>query len=202
MESLRLTGWPASQVRQPERFGHNREGRSMNIKQTILIIAMISSTPAVATKFSFSLYTTNPQHGGKLIASGSIRTGKGVKTVLYGTRLGHKMTILPPGTFQQNNNWIITNKTTGRLAFDQHGFGYKTDDGVYGRFFEDEEDCCFDNRSDDNRAYGDLGYLIMTNHGVPEPASWALMVGGFGLVGGAARRTRVSYRAKPPVTGT
>jgi hypothetical protein len=26
------------------------------------------------------------------------------------------------------------------------------------------------------------------NAGVPEPASWAMMVGGFGLVGGAMRR--------------
>ena len=29
--------------------------------------------------------------------------------------------------------------------------------------------------------------------GVPEPASWALMLGGFGLVGGAMRRRRVAF---------
>jgi hypothetical protein len=32
------------------------------------------------------------------------------------------------------------------------------------------------------------------NGGVPEPASWAMMVGGFGLVGGAMRRRRTSLR--------
>jgi len=30
--------------------------------------------------------------------------------------------------------------------------------------------------------------------GVPEPASWAMMIGGFGLVGGTARRRRVQAR--------
>jgi PEP-CTERM motif len=37
--------------------------------------------------------------------------------------------------------------------------------------------------------------LNVSNGGVPEPASWALMIAGFGLVGGAMRRrvTKVSY---------
>jgi len=30
--------------------------------------------------------------------------------------------------------------------------------------------------------------------GVPEPTSWALMLGGFGLVGGAMRRRKLSLR--------
>jgi len=34
--------------------------------------------------------------------------------------------------------------------------------------------------------------LTSANGGVPEPASWALMLGGFGLVGGAMRRRRTS----------
>lgn len=35
----------------------------------------------------------------------------------------------------------------------------------------------------------DIGTIA---HGVPEPASWAMMLGGFGLVGGALRRRRVA----------
>ncbi|HWI84784.1 MAG TPA: PEPxxWA-CTERM sorting domain-containing protein [Sphingomonas sp.] len=53
-------------------------------------------------------------------------------------------------------------------------------------------------------AYGDVnGYFggssssafTLTTGSVPEPASWAMMVGGFGLIGGAmrARRTNVSF---------
>lgn len=37
------------------------------------------------------------------------------------------------------------------------------------------------------------GSLISTT-GVPEPASWAMMVGGFGLIGGAMRRRRTAVR--------
>jgi len=42
----------------------------------------------------------------------------------------------------------------------------------------------------------DLSDLFKPNAiaGVPEPASWALMLGGFGLVGGAMRRRRVNVR--------
>lgn len=49
---------------------------------------------------------------------------------------------------------------------------------------------------------GDLDYndltFSFTNTGVPEPTTWALMIAGFGLVGGAfrrhnARQVRVSY---------
>jgi hypothetical protein len=54
------------------------------------------------------------------------------------------------------------------------------------------------------RGFGNSQYnyqLLITGlsatPGVPEPAAWALMIAGFGLVGGAVRRrtTRVSYAA-------
>ena len=43
-----------------------------------------------------------------------------------------------------------------------------------------------------DRDYDDLGF-VFTNvrAGVPEPAAWALMLGGFGLVGASMRRRRV-----------
>ncbi|WP_221714231.1 PEPxxWA-CTERM sorting domain-containing protein [Sphingobium xanthum] len=44
---------------------------------------------------------------------------------------------------------------------------------------------------------GGLALSFVSSPGVPEPASWALMVGGFGLLGGALRSakrsTRVTY---------
>ena len=42
-------------------------------------------------------------------------------------------------------------------------------------------------------SYGDDRLGSVTLLGVPEPTSWALMVGGFGLVGGALRRRRVAF---------
>jgi hypothetical protein len=38
-------------------------------------------------------------------------------------------------------------------------------------------------------ASGGFGYVAA---GVPEPASWAMMIGGFGLIGAASRRRRSS----------
>ena len=52
----------------------------------------------------------------------------------------------------------------------------------------------FRGRNDPN--YNALTHVSVTEGAVPEPASWALMVGGFGLVGGAMRsRKTVLARA-------
>ena len=34
------------------------------------------------------------------------------------------------------------------------------------------------------------GWVVYAGSNVPEPAAWALMIAGFGMVGGAARRRR------------
>lgn len=36
-----------------------------------------------------------------------------------------------------------------------------------------------------------VGSQVVTQSGVPEPATWAMMIGGFGLVGGALRRRSI-----------
>lgn len=41
----------------------------------------------------------------------------------------------------------------------------------------------------------DRVYLIDTTSAVPEPATWAMMIGGFGMVGAALRRKRRAARA-------
>ena len=40
--------------------------------------------------------------------------------------------------------------------------------------------------------YWTAAFPVVTSPGVPEPASWAMMVGGFGLIGGAMRRRRIT----------
>ena len=42
----------------------------------------------------------------------------------------------------------------------------------------------------DNVVIDQLGNATVDQLGVPEPATWAMMIGGFGLVGGAMRRRR------------
>ena len=48
------------------------------------------------------------------------------------------------------------------------------------------------NRRNGNWAFDVLGVETATMGGVPEPTSWALMIGGFGMAGGALRRRRVT----------
>jgi len=43
--------------------------------------------------------------------------------------------------------------------------------------------------------YNDNGGFVTVTTSVPEPASWALMIGGFGLVGAALRRRGIAARA-------
>jgi hypothetical protein len=52
-------------------------------------------------------------------------------------------------------------------------------------------------RTTNNGVPGQLYFSVrngVVSPGVPEPATWAMMIGGFGMVGGAMRRRRVSTK--------
>ncbi len=76
-------------------------------------------------------------------------------------------------------------------------FNVGSDGLLYVEFFEDYDD--FPDDWDGFYVAGTLtvGYEPAAATAVPEPASWAMMIAGFGLVGGAMRRrtTAVSYAA-------
>jgi hypothetical protein len=78
------------------------------------------------------------------------------------------------GVLLGTGDWLFTDGTSKFLK----GFDFAVDEirltGAAGRFVMD-----------------DFAYDIAT--GVPEPASWAMMLGGFGLAGGAIRRRRVTF---------
>jgi hypothetical protein len=42
---------------------------------------------------------------------------------------------------------------------------------------------------------GDAGQVVNPPGGIPEPATWAMLIAGFGLVGAAARRRRAALAA-------
>jgi PEP-CTERM motif len=56
-------------------------------------------------------------------------------------------------------------------------------------------DCIIDGGGTAFETVGQSGVQVLASVGVPEPASWALMIAGFGLVGGAMRRrvVKISY---------
>ena len=53
----------------------------------------------------------------------------------------------------------------------------------------------FSGAANGNTSIDNLNAVVSATPGVPEPASWALMIGGFGLVGSALRRRRVAANA-------
>jgi hypothetical protein len=67
--------------------------------------------------------------------------------------------------------------TAGNHTFDLYGFEHCCDGGTQGQWAKGTD------------VFHDF---VTTSGGVPEPASWALMVGGFGLAGAALRRSRAT----------
>jgi hypothetical protein len=88
-----------------------------------------------------------------------------------------------PGGFVVNG--VLTQLTSNgiaRPAFQTGTFNFSVNAGdTYGFFV----------RSTD----GALGRGVMTIGAVPEPASWAMLIAGFGLVGAVARRRRITVAA-------
>jgi hypothetical protein len=78
------------------------------------------------------------------------------------------------GTIKSGNTYTADLDLTGNLLFFGAGF--------------DQQDTKFKTNRNDGFKLGALG--LSTVPAVPEPATWAMMIAGFGLVGGAMRRRR------------
>ncbi len=99
-----------------------------------------------------------------------------------------------PSTLSFNGSRLSYDPTLGDLLMDVSITNVVNDDALYGVFYNADY-----NGSDTLRAFanrdgaysGTTGGLVTTFSlagGVPEPATWALMILGFGAVGGAMRR--------------
>jgi hypothetical protein len=86
------------------------------------------------------------------------------------------------------------------LPFSDFGVSFSLADGSFANFFNDGgevgEYAATNLTGDQNRTNG-LGVFTFSEvtGGVPEPATWALMIGGFGLVGAATRRRSAKIAA-------
>lgn len=78
-----------------------------------------------------------------------------------------------PIRFSNGNNFIGLSATRGADTF--YGFAYTTNNVLNGYGFEST-----------------AGTAITATSAIPEPATWALMIGGFGMVGGTMRRRKVN----------
>lgn len=176
-------------------------------------MALMASAADAARTFNFSYLLIQ---GGLFYGNVNFTTGddlidvNGRKALLVtgisGDEDGVAITGLAPSFPEQDggaDNYLFPD---GAL-FTFFGVSFSLANGRYGNFFHDEEDVFHGlYRASANDLAGEVNPetakifnpMFVETTAVPEPASWALMIGGFCAVGAALRhrrRTSISYRA-------
>jgi hypothetical protein len=149
--------------------------------------ALSSASSASAATYLFSL-STSFGNGSGSFTTASDNAGFNLVTSLSGTFDGGAMTLLAPDSypilFQNDNlfNAADPHFTVNGLGFRANGSNYKLFDlfslGICGEGIP-----C---------RLGTVSSFSVTAAAVPEPASWALMIGGLAIAGAALRRRRTS----------
>jgi len=161
-------------------------------------IAMIVNTPASAAQYLFN-FSGNGFFGGTLNGSGTLTTndvsfinalnGYTAQTItgITGTFNGSAITGLAPGFSGANNLFYLT----GPFFVDGNGLGFTTAAGISANLFITNDTSYRVN----TQGAGLLTGLVTASASqvvpsVPEPATWAMMLLGFGAIGFSVRRSR------------
>ena len=157
------------------------------------------ASPASAAQYVFNFTTSQQLLGGPVMGSGVFTTSDTAMTV--GGQTAFAITsitgmvngsmIVAPTTGTSYGNYF----TTGGFFLDGTGVRFNTAAGTQVSFF---------NQSTNNLyrvntiSPGSSSFVTASSRAVPEPATWAMMLGGFGALGFALRRrskvaTRIRY---------
>ncbi|MEO9468742.1 MAG: PEPxxWA-CTERM sorting domain-containing protein [Parasphingorhabdus sp.] len=166
---------------------------------SVIAVATMSSQANAAVLYEFELFSSfELTNGGEEFTSGefSFTAPTFVSSV--------SQTIVPVGDLLSCS--IITNLETGtcrdhtmdpefELGTDMIRFGFETSLNAGTRFYHFADGAFNTAGIYDSIRFGDsqAGRLTVTDlaaGGVPEPATWGMMIFGFGLIGGAMRRQR------------
>ncbi len=160
-------------------------------------IAVMASTPASAAVFDFNFSGTGSFFGEALVGSGTITTndvsqvsslnGYTFQTItgITGTYNGSQITGLAPGTFGANNLFYLT----GPFFVDGNGLGFRTATGQAVNLFVTQGTAYQVNAGGLSSGRVTASASAVTA-AVPEPATWAMMLMGFGAMGFALRRSK------------
>lgn len=151
---------------------------------TIAATAALAATQAQATSFEIDYIGTSATSG-PIVAHLTGEETNGVATSIFGTRNGVAVTGLSPYA-------AATQTITSTFPFtDFGGLSYSTADGINYNIYADTTGD-FELNSVLNPGGNPSGdapiTAAVTIAAVPETATWAMMLAGFGMIGFAARR--------------
>ena len=168
-------------------------------------LALVAASPACATQFDFD-FSGNGFFGGTLAGTGVLTTddtsfinptnGYTAQTItgISGTFNGSQITGLAPGLFGANDLFYLT----GPFFVDGNGLGFTTAAGISANLFVTNDTSYRVN----TQGAGLLTGLVTATAtaeapaAVPEPATWAMMLVGFGAVGYSMRFARRKRRVR------
>ena len=159
----------------------------------VTALSAVAAAPASAQSFTFDFSTTTPLIGGPGTGSGTVTTdgvtfdsrGYTAQTItgVTGTFNGSSITGLA-SPFGANNLYYLT----GPSFVDGSGLGFLTAAGTAVNLFYQDSASSYRINTTGPFTSSFVTATSAAVAGVPEPATWALMIMGFGGVGAALRR--------------
>ena len=172
----------------------------MKTKIAVLAAAIVATVPTTASAAFYAVnYTSNGSSFSGIYETTNTANKKGFYTVigLTGVRHGSAVTLLPPrsDTFMHiavNDN--LFNPNDGYYTWP--GLLYEADGVRYNIFTNGSQLLEVHSLPFSDRSYAVTDFTVReVTAAVPEPATWAMMLVGFGMVGAASRYRRRSVAA-------
>ena len=149
-------------------------------------LAALLATPASAATFLFNFSGTGQTGSGTVTTDNMTFASRGFTaqtiTGITGTYNGSAITGLIAGLFGSNNLYYLT----GPSFVDGSGLGFRTAAGNQVNLFY--QDSAPSYRVNTLNPFGSTFVSATSTPAVPEPATWAMMIAGFGAIGVALRR--------------
>ena len=154
------------------------------------------ATPASAATFLFSFTGTGQVGSGTLTTNDITVPSRGFTaqtiTGITGTYNGSAIAGLVAGLFGSDNLYYVT----GLSFVDGSGLGFRTAAGNQVNLFY--QDSASSYRVNTLNPFGSTFVSAASTPAVPEPATWAMMIAGFGAIGVALRRRPSAVRRTAP----
>ena len=185
-------------------FGCKISGQPSSVYQQVYSAAAFGSSPLSISGVSFATTSGGPNGGAYTLSlSTTSKSVNGLDTSIFANNIGGDDTQVFSGTLAGQFASGVLSFAFAPFAFDPGAGNLLLNvnvsgnpDGFPGFFLANNGSAggVYSRAHNFGSGFSDFG-LVTTfdvGTGVPEPASWALMIAGFGLIGGAMRRrTRV-----------